>query len=260
MRTTARREAAGRSSALRVPRLASALARSAAAGLIILGAAVGCGGTTGDRARPATDAKMSMRFLALGDSYTIGESVPESERWPVQLVELLRARGLAVGDPEIIARTGWTTDELAAGIDEARPKGPYDLVSLLIGVNNQYRDRPSDEYRQEFRALLERAVAFAGGDPRRVVVLSIPDWGATPFAEGRDRAKIRAEIDTFNAINREEAGRAGARYVDVTPQTRQAMGDPALVAGDGLHPSGTSYSRWAELVLPEAVAALNASR
>jgi lysophospholipase L1-like esterase len=194
-----------------------------------------------------------MRFLALGDSYTIGEGVAEAERWPVQLAARLRERGVSIDDPEIIARTGWTTDELSAAIDDADPRGPYDLVSLLIGVNNQYRGREAEEYRAELTALLCRAIAFAGGDASRVLVLSIPDWGVTPFAEGRDRARIAAEIDVYNAINREEAARAGARYVDVTPQTRAAGADPAFLVSDGLHPSGRSYAEWARLALPAAL-------
>lgn len=200
-----------------------------------------------------------MRFLALGDSYTIGEGVDEAERWPVQLTALLRERGIAVGDPRIIARTGWTTDELSAAIDEADPRGPYALVTLLIGVNNQYRGRDADEYRAQFTDLLRRAVGFAGGDARRVVVLSIPDWGVTAFAEGRDRARIAVEIDVYNAINREEAARAGARYVDITPQTRAAGADPAFLVGDGLHPSGRSYAEWARLALPVAEQALSST-
>ena len=197
-----------------------------------------------------------MRFLALGDSYTIGEGVPDAERWPVQLAALLRERGVSVDDPQIIARTGWTTDELSAAIDEADPQGLYALVSLLIGVNNQYRGRDTEEYRAEFTALLRRAVAFAGGDASRVIVLSIPDWGITPFAEGRDRARIAAEIDAYNAINRDEAARAGARWVDVAPQTRAAGAGPAFLVDDGLHPSGRSYTEWARLALPEALQAL----
>jgi lysophospholipase L1-like esterase len=197
-----------------------------------------------------------MRFLALGDSYTIGEGVAEAERWPVQLAALLRERGVPVADPEIIARTGWTTDELSAAIDHADPRGPYALVSLLIGVNNQYRGRDAEEYRAELTGLLRRAVGFAGGDASRVLVLSIPDWGVTPFAEGHDRARIAAEIDVYNAINREEAVRAGARYVDVTPQTRAAGADPAFLVGDGLHPSGRTYAEWARLALPAVGAAL----
>lgn len=197
-----------------------------------------------------------MRFLALGDSYTIGEGVDEAERWPVRLAALLRERGLSVADPQIIARTGWTTDELAAAIDEADPRGPYALVSLLIGVNNQYRGRDAEEYRAQFTDLLRRAIGFAGGDARRVVVLSIPDWGVTPFAEGRDRARIAAEIDVYNASAREEAVRAGAHWVDVTPQTRAAGADPAFLVSDGLHPSGRSYAEWARLALPAAEQAL----
>jgi lysophospholipase L1-like esterase len=194
-----------------------------------------------------------MRFLALGDSYTIGEGVDEAERWPVRLAALLRERGVPVADPQIIARTGWTTDELSAAIDEAHPQGPYALVSLLIGVNNQYRGRDAEEYRAEFVGLLRRAAGFAGGDASRVIVLSIPDWGVTPFAGDRDRARIAAEIDVYNAINREEAARAGARYVDVTPQTRAAGAHPAFLVSDGLHPSGRSYDEWARLALPAAM-------
>ncbi len=198
-----------------------------------------------------------MRFLALGDSYTIGESVKALERWPVQLTALMRAEGLNIDDPLIIATTGWTTDELSAGIDRANPQGTYDLVSLLIGVNNQYRGGDSEEYRQQFAALLKRAVGFANGRPSRVIVLSIPDWSVVPFAAGRDRAKIAAEIDRFNAINREEAERAGAHYLDITPISRQAAADPDLIAGDGLHPSGKMYAEWARLALPGVRKALN---
>lgn len=181
------------------------------------------------------------RYLALGDSYTIGESVPASERFPVQL-----ARALGLGEPQIIAKTGWTTDELNAAIDAADPRGPFDLVTLLVGVNNQYRGRSADEYRTQFAALLDRAIGFAGGDAGKVIVVSIPDWGVTPFAEGRDRAKIAREIDQFNAINREEAARAGARWVDITPISRR--NDPTLVAADGLHPSGKQYAEWVKAI------------
>ncbi|MBM4423565.1 MAG: SGNH/GDSL hydrolase family protein [Chloroflexi bacterium] len=195
-----------------------------------------------------------MRFLALGDSYTIGEAVLPAERWPMQLAAMLRERSVAIDDPQIIATTGWTTDELSAGIDAADSKGTFDLASLLIGVNNQYRGRDTEEYRQQFAALLRRAIAFAGGTPTRVIVLSIPDWGMTPFAAGHDRAAVAAAIDAFNAINREETARLGARYVDVTPISRIA--DPSLIASDGLHPSGKMYTEWARLALPAAIAAL----
>jgi lysophospholipase L1-like esterase len=221
--------------------------------LAIASAAVGCAG----RGR-MEEAGMSegVRYLALGDSYTIGEGVEAGERWPARLAALLRARGIAVAEPEIVARTGWTTDELDAAIDEAAPRGPYALVSLLIGVNNQYRGGPESIYRTQFAALLRRAVGFAGGDASRVVVLSIPDWSVTPFAEGRDRARIAHEVDAFNAAAREMTAELGARWVDVTPASRQAGADPAMLVADALHPSGRQYARWAELALPSAVAAL----
>jgi lysophospholipase L1-like esterase len=194
------------------------------------------------------------RILALGDSYTIGEGVAAAERWPVRLAAMLRARGVPVADPVIVARTGWTTDELSRGIDAAKPEGSFQLVTLLIGVNNQYRGRPAEEYRDQFRALLRRAIAFAGGDAARVVVLSIPDWSVTPFAASRDRAAIAREINAFNIVNREETTRAGARYVDVTGDTRRT---PLDVTGDGLHPSAGAYERWAALALPVALAILS---
>lgn len=192
----------------------------------------------------ASSPERHTRYLALGDSYTIGESVAVADRYPVQL-----ARELKLGEPEIIAKTGWTTDELNAAIDKADPHGPYDLVTLLIGVNNQYRGRSADEYRTQFTALLQRAIGFAGGKTKNVVVISIPDWGVTPFAKDRDRAKIGREIDQFNAINREEALRAGARYVDITPFSRRAANDASLVAPDGLHPSGKMYSEWTRMIV-----------
>lgn len=197
-----------------------------------------------------------MRFLALGDSYTIGESVDPGERWTVQLARLLREQGFDLEEVDIIATTGWTTDELAEGIKRAGPQGTYELVSLLIGVNNQYRGRPLEEYREQFRGLLDQAMTFAGHEPGRVLVLSIPDWGVTPYAEGRDRAQIAREIDAFNAVNRDEALWAGARYVDVTSVSRMAAADAALIADDGLHPSGLMHREWAELALPAALAAL----
>jgi lysophospholipase L1-like esterase len=192
------------------------------------------------------------RILSIGDSYTIGEAVAADERWPVRVASLLRSRGIPVTSPEIVAQTGWTTDELSRGLDAAEPRGPFDVVTLLIGVNNQYRGRPSVEYREQFHVLLDRAIALADGKASHVVVLSIPDWSVTPFAEGRDRAQIAREIDAFNAINRDEALRAGARRVDVTPVSRRAADESRLLAQDGLHPSPAMYQEWARLVLPVA--------
>jgi len=217
---------------------------------------VSCGIAQSSKTSELMTTPPSLAYLALGDSYTIGESVNEFERWPLQLTATLRASGIVIGEPTIIARTGWTTDELNDAIDKAELNGTYDVVSLLIGVNNQYRGRAPENYREEFRALLRRAIGFAGNRPQRVVVLSIPDWGVTPFAEGRDRKNIAREIDNFNAINFEETVRAGAQYVDVTPISREAVRDPSLVASDGLHPSGKMYAAWAHLAETKFMKAL----
>jgi len=191
-------------------------------------------------------------YLALGDSYTIGESVPESERWSVQLVELLRQEGFALNQPDIIARTGWTTAELAEAIRDSGNGKKYAMVSLLVGINNQYRGQSTEIYRAEFAYLLKTATSFVGGNPEKVFVLSIPDWGVTPFAAGRDRQKIAEEIDTFNAIAREECQKLGIPYINITPLSQQAADDLSLVASDQLHFSGKMYRQWAEQALPVA--------
>lgn len=202
-------------------------------------------------------ATVHLAFLALGDSYTIGEAVEPAERWPVRLSARLRDRGIPIADPEIIARTGWTTAELAAALQAATLQPPYRLVTLLIGVNDQYRGlAPDDAYRARFERLLARAVDLAAKDPARLLVLSIPDWGVTPFAAGRDRLRVAAEIDAFNAINESAARAAGAAWLDVTPISREAARDPALVAPDGLHPSAAMYERWVERARPLAEAIL----
>ena len=195
------------------------------------------------------------RYLALGDSYTIGESVPEEERWSRQLARMLENEGIQT-EVTIIARTGWTVKELWEGTQEHSPVGPYHLVTLLVGVNDQYRGYPVDGYREDFQFMLGRAIEYAGGDPGRVIVLSIPDWGVTPFAADRDRRQIAREIDEFNAVNREESEQAGAYYVDITPASRDAENDTTLIAADGLHPSGKMYAMWAEQVLPVALKVL----
>ena len=200
-----------------------------------------------------------IRYLALGDSYTIGESVSESERWPNQLAELLQAKGISA-EVRIIARTGWTTEELWRGIQAAKPEPFYDLVSLLIGVNNQYRGYDLNEYREQFTFLLNKCIEYAGGDSNRVIVLSIPDWGVTPFASGRDREQIAKDIDAFNSANREDSEEAGVHYVDVTPFSREAVSDPSLIASDGLHPSGKMYSEWARLAYLETLKVLEVSK
>jgi lysophospholipase L1-like esterase len=200
------------------------------------------------------------RYLALGDSYTIGEGVPADGTWPFQLAAALRAQGVALADPQIIATTGWTTDELAAAIDEAAPQGPFALVSLQIGVNNQYRGRPLAEYRQQFEQLLQRAIALAAEDPARVLVLSIPDWGVTPYARdnSRDATQVALDIDDFNAAARACCGDYGVAFVDITPVSRDGGDQPAMLVEDGLHPSAQMYRRWMELALPVAAGLLKA--
>lgn len=193
----------------------------------------------------------ALRFLALGDSYTIGEAVEPEERWGHQLSALMRKSGIPMQNPEIIAKTGWTTDELQKAIEAYNPKPPYDLVSLLIGVNNQYRGYAQDVYREEFSALLKQAIVFAGGRTSNVIVLSIPDWGVTPFADGRDRGKIAEEINAFNTINRSLCVLAGAHYINITAHSREH--GHSMVASDGLHPSGELYTHWSR----EAFEAIN---
>jgi lysophospholipase L1-like esterase len=195
-------------------------------------------------------------YLALGDSYTIGESVAEKDRWPVQLAKLLKDKGVDIADPQIIARTGWTTDELSAAMDKADLKAGYSLVTLLIGVNNQFRGRGSDEYRKEFTALLKRAIDLAGGDASHVIVVSIPDYGVTPFGQRMNPEKIAKEIDKFNAIAKEETEKAKAPWVDITPGSREAAKDKELVARDGLHPSGKMYAEWSAAAFEKALKAL----
>jgi len=193
--------------------------------------------------------KKSLTYLALGDSYTIGESVPIAESFPYQLVQMIRAKGIDIQAPEIVAKTGWTTAELLTGIANARLLPAYDYVTLLIGVNNQYRGLAPEEYAREFEQLLKMAIRFAGGNTSHVIVLSIPDWGATPFAKERNRAEITEQISDFNLRNSRIAARNDVKYVEITEGSREALINPELVAKDKLHPSGVEYRRWAEAVL-----------
>ncbi|WP_108470592.1 SGNH/GDSL hydrolase family protein [Rhodanobacter thiooxydans] len=196
-------------------------------------------------------------WLALGDSYTIGEAVAAHQRWPAVLAQRLRQAGTPIDEPQIVAITGWTTDELAQGMDAALLAPPYDLVTLQIGVNNQYRGRPADDYRNEFTSLLARAITLAGARAARVVVVSIPDWGVTRFAreQGRDRRLIATELDSYNAIASDASSRADVRFVDITGISRQ---HPELLADDGLHPSAAQYALWAAAIEPSVHAALRA--
>jgi lysophospholipase L1-like esterase len=189
----------------------------------------------------------TLYFLALGDSYTIGEGVLPEERWPVQLVRLLRDKGYPYHDPEIIATTGWRTDQLREALARGTQRKNYDLVSLLIGVNNQYQGKPASGYEPEFEELLKAAIQLAGNDPAKVIVLSIPDYGFTPF--GRERQpEISAGIDAYNAVNRQVSQRMHVRYYDITDLTRKGLDDPSLVATDNLHPSGKMYAAWARMI------------
>lgn len=194
---------------------------------------------------------MPTRYLALGDSYTIGEGVVEQERWPVQLAARLREQGIAIDSPRIIAQTGWTTDELAAAIDAAEPLGEWDFVTLLIGVNDQYRGYDVETYRAKFSILLNRTIALAKGSSDRVCVLSIPDWGVTPFGQtsGRDTIKIAHELDAYNATSKAICAARGVTWIDITGLTRAFGTLPAMLAEDGLHPSAAMYGLWVQRLL-----------
>jgi lysophospholipase L1-like esterase len=194
----------------------------------------------------------------LGDSYTIGEGVAPGEAWPAQLARRLRARGCAVEDPVVLARTGWTTDELAGALAQASLAGPFDVATLLVGVNDQYRGRAPATFRTGFEDLLASAIALAGNRTSRVLVVSIPDWGVTTFARegGHDAAAVAAAIDGFNAIARELARARGVAFVDVTGLSREAGAAPGMLVGDGLHPSAAQYALWTEQLVEPAEALL----
>ena len=188
------------------------------------------------------------QYLALGDSYTIGESVAENLRWPNQLVEQLNQKEKVFDRATIVAKTGWTTDELMEGIKNSNLKERYDYVSLLVGVNNQYRGRSQENFKVEFTVLLEKSIALAGSNKERVFVLSIPDWGVMPFAKGRNQEQIGLEIDQFNAIIKKVCALYKVSFYDITPISRRATNQTELIASDGLHPSGKMYSLWVEKV------------
>ena len=215
---------------------------------ILLPVLFSCSKTAMNTMAQTNTADTSKTYLALGDSYTIGQSVLEAERFPNQTVSILRTQGIKINDPKIIATTGWTTKNLIDALNAGPPQNNYDVVSLLIGVNNQYQGRSIDEYKTEFTLLLNRAIQYAGNKPTHVFVLSIPDYSVTPFASGSDKAKIAAEIDQFNSENKKISLQLGVKYVDITPISRET--DPALIAGDGLHPSGKQYKRWSDLLAP----------
>ncbi|KQN34053.1 lysophospholipase [Pedobacter sp. Leaf41] len=200
----------------------------------------------------------SRTYLALGDSYTIGESVKQSESFPFQLQSLLKNNGINVATPKIIATTGWTTSDLQSAIVQAKLTQKFDFVTLLIGVNNQYRGNSIETYKKEFAELLQTADLFANGDKTKVFVVSIPDWGVTPFDKnaGKSPQVIASEIDSFNAVNEQITISAGISYTNITPASRKASSDLSLVANDGLHPSAKMYSEWADALSPKVSAVL----
>lgn len=189
-------------------------------------------------------------YLALGDSYTIGEQVESKDNFPNQTVALLKDAGLDVELSKLIAVTGWTTDELAAAIKEANITDTYSFVTLLIGVNNQYRGRSVDNYKEEYTKLLEQAIGFAGGDASKVFVLSIPDWGVTPFAEGRDRTQIAKDIDAYNQAKEAITKAHNCHWLEITESTREHGTDESYLVGDKLHYSAKEYVIWAKRLAP----------
>lgn len=196
----------------------------------------------------------SYSYMALGDSYTIGQSVAVEARFPMQVAAMLQLKNIAIRTPDIIATTGWTTQNLLSAITTQNPRKDYDVVSLLIGVNNQYQQRDTVGYRDQFTLCLNKAIELAAGRRNHVFVLSIPDYSVTPFGGGQ--ASIATQIDQYNAINKEITGAYGISYTDVTPASRQAASDPTLIASDGLHPSGSQYALWAKLLAPKIEALL----
>ena len=203
---------------------------------------------------PGGDACTALRYLALGDSYTIGHDVPAVSRWPDQLVAQLRSDGIEIASPRVIATSGWTTTQLTVAMDAAEPLGHWDFVTLLIGVNDQYDGDAVALYRARFDALLQRAIALAGGRARRVLVVSIPDWSVTPFAalHSHDAASIGADIDAYNAAARDVCLDMDVAFVDITPHSRAHGAEPAMLVDDGLHPSAAMYAAWALAVHPVA--------
>jgi lysophospholipase L1-like esterase len=202
---------------------------------------------TGSVMAQSINKQEKITMLALGDSYTIGESVDDNQRWPVQLISKLRSSGYTADNPTIIATTGWRTDDLKNAILTANPKKNYSVVSLLIGVNNQYQGRSAQSYLPELEELLQMAIQFAGGDKSKVIVISIPDYGFTPFGKAKQK-EISNAIDQYNHINRSITEKYGIKYFYITDISRKGLDDPSLVATDGLHPSGKMYELWADMI------------
>lgn len=190
---------------------------------------------------------LNYSYLALGDSYTIGESVKESERWPVQLSNSLRNK---LNKPVIIAKSGWTTDQLIDTLNKINFNKKFDFVSLLIGVNNQYRGRSVENFKEGFTILLKKSIEYANYKKERVLVVSIPDWGVTPFAKNKNRTIIGNEIDAFNKVIHDECMKNNITFFNITEISRKAVNDNSLIAEDGLHPSKKMYKQWVKIIKP----------
>jgi lysophospholipase L1-like esterase len=199
---------------------------------------------------PVTDTNSTYTYLALGDSYTIGQSIPENENYPEQAVTILNNSGFHFKAPDIIATTGWTTEDLLNAIaNKTVPAPPYDIVTLLIGVNNQYQGLPPSEYKTQFTILLQKSIAFAGNRASHVIVISIPDYSVTPFGQQTGEADyIAGQIDSFNLINKQIAANYNVNYLNVTDSSRKAASDPTLIASDSLHFSGKEYAIWSSML------------
>ena len=191
------------------------------------------------------------KYLALGDSYTIGEGVEYQNNFPNQLVRELQNNGINIGLKKMVATTGWTTQELLAAIEGENFEPPYDFVTLLIGVNNQYRQKNTDSYAESFEMCLTKALSFAGNDESKVLVVAIPDYGVTPFAKFDDATS--KQIDEYNIINNTVADKYNVAYADINPISKSAKNDLALLADDQLHPSARQYSDWVNIILPKAL-------
>ena len=189
-------------------------------------------------------------YLALGDNYTFGEGISKEHTWPKQLVDSLKKRNIFLSEPKIIAKTGWTTDELKKAINDSSLDYPYDWVSLLIGVNNQYKGRDINEFKVQFESLLLEAIAFSGNRKERVFVISLPDWGSMPFAKDQDLNKIAVEINKFNQVIYEVCAFENIKFIDITPLSRKIYSNPNWIAKDSLHPSKEQYSKWVEKIIP----------
>ncbi|WP_234994526.1 SGNH/GDSL hydrolase family protein [Pedobacter caeni] len=211
--------------------------------------------TTTPNPIPVVKPEDEISYLAIGDSYTIGEAVPLESSFPYQLVKELQKTDMQLSKPHIIAKTGWTTSELQEGINHANLRQKFSMVTLLIGVNNQYRGESKEKYRKEFKELLQAAITFADGNKAHVFVVSIPDWGLTPYGmgSGRETLAVSADIDAFNAINKQESLAEGISYTDITAASRLVVSDPELVAADGLHPSSKMYLDWVVQLAPVVI-------